>query len=119
MYDHVEKKLSYYLGERSTGSYGRRAHISIPLAMIDEQINGGSLTMSGPFGGPGGATFQGERLLSMGINSLAATAGALSRVSSAGDGVEASSARGGGGAVELVGRGGLEQGLEFSASMPP
>ena len=77
MYDHIEKKLSYYLGARSTGTYARYAHIAIPQTMIDEQINGGNLTVSGSFGGPGGATFQGVRLLNTGVNNMIATTGTL------------------------------------------
>ena len=77
MFDHVEKKLSYYLGDRSTGTYARRAHISIPDTMINEQVNGGNLTISGSFGGPGGATFQGERLLNTGVNNFIATTSTL------------------------------------------
>ena len=77
VYDHVAKKLSYYLGDRSTGAYGRRAHITIPQTMIDEQVNGGNLTISGNFVGPGGGTFNGVRLLNTGVDQMIATTTAL------------------------------------------
>ena len=37
----------------------------------------GNLSISGSFGGPGGAGFQGERLLNTGINNLIATTSTL------------------------------------------
>ena len=45
--------------------------------MIDEQVNGGNLTISGSFGGPGGLAFSGSRLLNAGINNMIATTGTL------------------------------------------
>ncbi len=76
-YDHVEKKLSYYLGARSTGAYSRYAHMTIPQTMIDEQVNGGNLSVSGTFSSPGGASFQGVRLLNTGVNNMVATTNTL------------------------------------------
>ena len=72
MYDHTAMKLSYYLGSRTEGTYTRRAHISIPQTMVDTQVNGGNLSISSSFGGPGGGTFSGVRLDRTGVDNLIA-----------------------------------------------
>ena len=51
--------------------------MTIPQTMIDEQINGGNLSVSGTFSGPGGASFQGVRLLNTGVNNMIATTSTL------------------------------------------
>ena len=46
--------------------------MSIPQTMVDLQVNGGNLTISGTFGGPGGATFSGARLDRTGVDKFIA-----------------------------------------------
>ena len=77
VYDHTTLKLSYYAGSRTSGVYSRKAHISIPQTMVDLQQNGGNLTISGTFGGPGGATFSGTRLDRTGVDKFVAFTSAL------------------------------------------
>ena len=76
VYDHVAKTLAYWTGERSTGAHGKRATIAVPQTMIDQQVNGGNLCISGSFGGPGGATFDGVRL-EAGVDDFIATTSVL------------------------------------------
>ena len=45
---------------------------SIILVHLYLQVNGGNLTISGSFGGPGGATFSGVRLDRTGVDNLIA-----------------------------------------------
>ena len=58
-YDPSTKKLSYYLS--GAGGYSRKAHISVPQSAIDIQETGADFSISQPFDGPGGVTFDGSR----------------------------------------------------------
>jgi len=53
------KRLKYYLGEPSTGSYAMRANLAIPQTMIDGQDITGGLKIGDGWSGNGGSSFSG------------------------------------------------------------
>ena len=53
------KRLKYYLGDPSTGSYAMRANLAIPQSMIDGQNISGGLKIGGEWTGIGGSNFSG------------------------------------------------------------
>lgn len=53
------KRLKYYLGDPSTGSYAMRANLSIPQSMVDSQDITGGLKIGASWSGTGGSTFSG------------------------------------------------------------
>ena len=59
VYCSTTKRLKYYLGEPSTGSYAMRANLAIPQTMIDGQDIAGGLKIGDAFSGVGGANFSG------------------------------------------------------------
>ena len=58
VYDLATKTLQYFVG--SGGTYSRKANISVPQTAIDTQVVGSNFSISKPFDGPGGATFDGS-----------------------------------------------------------
>ena len=63
------KRLKYYLGDPSTGSYAMRANLSIPQSMIDNQNISGGLKIGDGFTGVGGSYFSGVNW-NGGVNNL-------------------------------------------------
>lgn len=68
-YNATEKRLRYYIGEPSTGSYAMRANLAIPQTMIDGQNIAGGLAVGKPFSGVGGSGFSGFNL-EAGVNNM-------------------------------------------------
>ncbi|CAH9015204.1 conserved hypothetical protein [Vibrio phage 468E53-1] len=68
-YNATEKRLKYYIGDPSTGTYAMRANISIPQSMIDGQDINGGLAIGKPFTGVGGSSFSGHNL-EAGVNNM-------------------------------------------------
>ena len=58
-YDSATKRLKYYLGDPSTGSYAMRANLPIPQSMVDSQDINGGLKIGENWTGTGGSTFSG------------------------------------------------------------
>jgi len=69
VYDSSAKRLKYYLGDPSTGSYAMRANLSIPQSMIDSQDINGGLEIGQNWTGTGGAYFSGVNW-NGGVNNL-------------------------------------------------
>lgn len=63
------KRLKYYLGEPSTGTYAMRANLAIPQSMIDGQNITGGLKIGDQWTGTGGSTFSGVNW-NGGVNNL-------------------------------------------------
>ena len=63
------KRLKYYLGDPSTGTYAMRANLSIPQSMIDSQNITGGLKIGENWSGTGGASFSGVNW-NGGVNNL-------------------------------------------------
>jgi len=63
------KRLKYYLGEPSTGSYAMRANLAIPQTMIDGQDITGGLKIGDNWSGVGGSYFSGVNW-NGGVNNL-------------------------------------------------
>lgn len=59
VYCSTTKRLKYYLGDPSTGTYAMRANLSIPQTMIDTQNITGGLQLGNNWTGVGGSTFSG------------------------------------------------------------
>ena len=59
VHDSTAKRLKYYIGEPSTGSYAMRANLSIPQSMIDGQNIAGGLEIGENWTGVGGSNFSG------------------------------------------------------------
>ena len=68
-YNSTSKRLKYYLGDPSTGSYAMRANLAIPQSMIDGQNIAGGLKIGDAWTGTGGANFSGVNW-NGGINNL-------------------------------------------------
>ncbi len=58
-YNATTKRLKYFLGDPSTGTFAQRANMAIPQTMIDAQTPDGTLCIGKGFDGPGGDTFDG------------------------------------------------------------
>jgi len=69
VYDSVSKRLKYYLGDPSTGSYAMRANLSIPQSMINSQNTTGGLKIGDSWTGTGGSYFSGVNW-NGGVNNL-------------------------------------------------
>ncbi len=59
VYCSTTKRLKYYLGDPSTGTYAMRANLSIPQTMINTQNITGGLQLGNNWSGVGGSTFSG------------------------------------------------------------
>jgi len=59
VYCSTTKRLKYYLGDPSTGTYAMRANLPIPQTMIDTQNIVGGLELGNNWTGVGGANFSG------------------------------------------------------------
>ncbi len=68
-YNATTKRLKYYLGDPSTGSYAMRANLSIPQTMVDNQDIAGGLKIGDEWSGNGGANFSGVNW-NGGVNNL-------------------------------------------------
>lgn len=68
-YSATEKRLRYYIGDPSTGSYAMRANLAIPQSMVDGQNTSGGLAIGKPFTGVGGSGFSGHNL-EAGVNNM-------------------------------------------------
>lgn len=68
-YNAAEKRLRYYIGDASTGTYAMRANLAIPQTMVDGQNTTGGLAVGKPFTGVGGSGFSGYNL-EAGVNNL-------------------------------------------------
>ena len=69
VYDSSAKRLKYYLGDPSTGSYAMRANLAIPQSMIDSQDINGGLEIGQNWTGTGGSYFSGVNW-NGGVNNL-------------------------------------------------
>jgi len=69
VYCSTTKRLKYYIGEPSTGSYAMRANLSIPQSMIDGQNIAGGLKIGESWTGVGGSYFSGVNW-NGGVNNL-------------------------------------------------
>jgi hypothetical protein len=58
-YNATTKRLKYYLGDPSTGTYAMRANLSIPQSMVDSQDITGGLKIGSDWTGVGGSYFSG------------------------------------------------------------
>lgn len=58
-YSASSKRLKYYLGDPSTGTYALRANLAIPQSMVDTQNITGGLKIGDSWSGEGGAGFSG------------------------------------------------------------
>ena len=63
------KRLKYYIGEPSTGTYAMRANLAIPQSMIDTQNIAGGLKIGQSWSGVGGSSFSGVNW-NGGVNNL-------------------------------------------------
>ncbi len=68
-YDATSKRLKYYLGDPSTGSFAMRANLSIPQSMVDSQNIVGGLKVGCDWTGTGGSNFSGVNW-NGGVNNL-------------------------------------------------
>lgn len=59
VYCSTTKRLKYYLGDPSTGTYAMRANLSIPQTMINTQNITGGLQLGNSWTGVGGSNFSG------------------------------------------------------------
>lgn len=59
VYTASDRKLKYFIGDPSTGSFAQRANLSIPQSMVDGQDINGGLCIGRGWSGTGGATFSG------------------------------------------------------------
>ena len=69
VYCATTKRLKYYIGEPSTGSYAMRANLAIPQTMIDGQDITGGLKIGESWSGTGGSNFSGVNW-NGGVNNL-------------------------------------------------
>ena len=69
VYCSTTKRLAYYIGDPSTGTYAQRANLSIPQSMIDSQNITGGLKIGEAWSGTGGSTFSGVNW-NGGVNNL-------------------------------------------------
>ncbi len=58
-YNATTKRLKYFLGEPSTGTYAMRANLAIPQTMVDGQDISGNLSIGKSWSGVGGSGFSG------------------------------------------------------------
>ena len=58
MYKPSTRQIAYYIGK--DGTYSRKANITVPQTAIDSQVLGSNFSISKPFDGEGGATFDGS-----------------------------------------------------------
>lgn len=69
VYCSTTKRLAYYLGDPSTGTYAQRANLAIPQSMIDGQNITGGLQIGNGWSGTGGSSFSGVNW-NGGVNNL-------------------------------------------------
>ncbi len=69
VYCATTKRLKYYIGEPSTGSYAMHANLAIPQTMIDGQDITGGLKIGESWSGTGGSNFSGVNW-NGGVNNL-------------------------------------------------
>lgn len=69
VYCQSTKRLKYYIGDPSTGSYAMRANLAIPQSMIDSQNITGGLCIGKSWSGTGGSFFSGVNW-NGGVNNL-------------------------------------------------
>lgn len=58
-YNAATRRLKYFLGDPSTGSFAMRANLSIPQSMVDNQNITGGLCIGKEWSGVGGSNFSG------------------------------------------------------------
>ena len=68
-YDATSRRLKYFIGDPSTGSYAMRANLSIPATMVSGQNIAGGLKIGDNWSGVGGAFFSGVNW-NGGVNNL-------------------------------------------------
>ncbi len=59
VYTAADKRLKYFIGDPSTGTYAQRANLAIPQTMVDGQDITGGLCVGKEWAGVGGGTFSG------------------------------------------------------------
>ena len=68
-YTAADRRLKYFIGDPSTGSFAQRANLLIPQTMVDGQNIASGLDIGKPFSGVGGSGFSGVNWQG-GVNNL-------------------------------------------------